>query len=65
MNFLETKLLRIGYEAGGPADGPRVLLLHGWPDMDTEAVGVQNPWIRGTARFETESVARSNCRCPQ
>jgi hypothetical protein len=32
MNFVETSLLRIGYEAGGPPDGPRVLLLHGRPD---------------------------------
>ena len=24
MNVLETHLLRIGYEAGGPSDGPRV-----------------------------------------
>jgi pimeloyl-ACP methyl ester carboxylesterase len=32
MEIVETELLRIGYESGGPAGGPRVLLLHGWPD---------------------------------
>jgi pimeloyl-ACP methyl ester carboxylesterase len=29
---LTTDLLEIAYEDAGPADGPPVLLLHGWPD---------------------------------
>jgi pimeloyl-ACP methyl ester carboxylesterase len=32
MMFIETGTLRIAYELAGPADGPVVLLLHGWPD---------------------------------
>jgi pimeloyl-ACP methyl ester carboxylesterase len=32
MNTVTTQLLDIGYEGGGPQDGPAVLLLHGWPD---------------------------------
>ena len=32
MNYLETDVLRVAYESGGPPDGARVLLLHGWPD---------------------------------
>jgi len=58
MNFLETTHLKIGYEAGGPSDGPRVLLLHGWPDDPTgfaklvpflEKAGFQwaAPYLRG------------------
>jgi pimeloyl-ACP methyl ester carboxylesterase len=30
--FVETSLLRIGYEAAGPDDGFPVILAHGWPD---------------------------------
>ena len=32
MPTVETKTLEISYDEGGPADGPVVLLLHGWPD---------------------------------
>src|SRR5580700_5538694 len=28
---IEAGLLNIGYAEGGPADGPAVILLHGWP----------------------------------
>jgi len=31
-SHVATPLLRIAYEDSGPADGPPVLLLHGWPD---------------------------------
>lgn len=29
---VRTDVLEICYEAGGPEDGPPVLLIHGWPD---------------------------------
>ncbi|WP_425430090.1 alpha/beta fold hydrolase [Cystobacter ferrugineus] len=32
MERIRTELLDIAYEAGGPVDGPVLLLLHGWPD---------------------------------
>jgi pimeloyl-ACP methyl ester carboxylesterase len=32
MRFEDTSILKIAYEAGGPSDGPPVVLLHGWPD---------------------------------
>ncbi len=32
MPTVRTDVLEIAYEQGGPADGPPVLLLHGWPD---------------------------------
>ena len=32
MPFVETPTLKIAYEAGGPASGTPLLLLHGWPD---------------------------------
>jgi pimeloyl-ACP methyl ester carboxylesterase len=58
LKFLETSLLKIGYEAGGPSGGPRVLFLHGWPDDATgfaklvplvEKAGFQwaAPYLRG------------------
>jgi pimeloyl-ACP methyl ester carboxylesterase len=30
--FVETSLLRIGYEVAGPDGGFPVILAHGWPD---------------------------------
>jgi pimeloyl-ACP methyl ester carboxylesterase len=33
MPMLKTQLLSIAYEAGGPAGGYPVFLLHGWPDV--------------------------------
>jgi pimeloyl-ACP methyl ester carboxylesterase len=55
---LTTGVLEIAYETGGPADGPAVLLLHGWPDDVRgfraitpllEAAGYRwvAPWLRG------------------
>jgi pimeloyl-ACP methyl ester carboxylesterase len=32
MPFVDTPILNIAYEAGGPPNGTPVLLLHGWPD---------------------------------
>jgi pimeloyl-ACP methyl ester carboxylesterase len=56
--FATTPTLRIAYETGGPADGPPVLLLHGWPDDPRTydkvapalwAAGLRTvtPWLRG------------------
>lgn len=39
MNFVQTEVLNIAFEIGGPQDGPAVFLLHGWPDSP---VGWQN-----------------------
>jgi pimeloyl-ACP methyl ester carboxylesterase len=58
MNRIRTDLLEIAFETGGPADGPPVLLLHGWPDdvrgwrgvtPALEAAGLRwiAPWVRG------------------
>ena len=32
MNTVRTATLEIAYEQSGPADGPTVVLLHGFPD---------------------------------
>ncbi|MGI4874594.1 MAG: alpha/beta fold hydrolase [Janthinobacterium lividum] len=60
MPTIRTKMLDIAYEVGGPADGPPVLLLHGWPDAPRgwaavaqrlQAAGYRTlvPALRGTA----------------
>jgi pimeloyl-ACP methyl ester carboxylesterase len=60
MPTVRTELLDIAYEEGGPADGPPVLLLHGWPDAPRgwsavaqllHAAGYRtiSPYLRGTA----------------
>jgi pimeloyl-ACP methyl ester carboxylesterase len=60
MPTIRTNLLDITYEDGGPADGPPVLLLHGWPDAPRSWAGVAQrlqaagwrtiiPYLRGTA----------------
>ena len=72
VQFCETPLLRIAYRAGGPADGPPVLLLHGWPDDATtydriapalHAAGWRTyaPWLRGfgATRFHEAGTMRS------
>jgi len=59
MPTIRTELLAIAYEEGGPADGPLVLLLHGWPDaargwaavaQRLQAAGWRTimPYLRGT-----------------
>jgi pimeloyl-ACP methyl ester carboxylesterase len=68
--FIETSILRIAYEDGGPKDGPPVLLLHGWPDDartwdavagQLQAAGFRTvvPYLRGfgpTAFLSAETV---------
>jgi pimeloyl-ACP methyl ester carboxylesterase len=60
MPTVRTELLDIAYEEGGPAAGPPVLLLHGWPDAPRgwaavaqrlQAAGYRTirPCLRGTA----------------
>lgn len=69
---IETSLLEIAYEAGGPEEGPPVLLIHGWPDdvrtFDKVAPALQEagfrtyaPWLRGfgPTRFLAEETPRS------
>ena len=57
-SLIATSLLRIAYEVNGPAEGPPVLLLHGWPDdprtYDKVAPALNQagfrtiaPWLRG------------------
>jgi pimeloyl-ACP methyl ester carboxylesterase len=56
--FATTPTLRSAYGTGGPADGPPVLLLHGWPDdprtwdkvvPELQAAGFRTivPYLRG------------------
>ncbi|MBK1657277.1 alpha/beta fold hydrolase [Paracraurococcus ruber] len=69
---VEAGMLRIGYAEAGPADGPAVLLLHGWPyDIHTyvevapllAAAGfrVIVPYLRGygTTRFLSDAAPRN------
>jgi pimeloyl-ACP methyl ester carboxylesterase len=44
MQFMETDVLRIAFESGGPANGPPVLLLHGWPD-DVRGFAQVTPYL--------------------
>jgi pimeloyl-ACP methyl ester carboxylesterase len=69
--FATTPTLRIAYETGGPAGGPPVLLLHGWPDdvrtYDKIAPLLQQngfrtivPWLRGFG--ETSFLSKDTMR---
>jgi pimeloyl-ACP methyl ester carboxylesterase len=71
MNTVMTDVLEIGYESGGPPDGPLVLLLHGWPDdirgwrglsPHLEKAGFRwvAPWLRGfgPTRFRSDNFVR-------
>jgi pimeloyl-ACP methyl ester carboxylesterase len=71
MQTVETSLLEISLETGGPEDGPPVLLLHGWPDDATawrsiapalEEAGYRwvAPWLRGfgPTRFLADETPR-------
>jgi pimeloyl-ACP methyl ester carboxylesterase len=48
--FVETSVLRIGYEASGPADGFPIVLLHGFPDDVRAFDGVVPPLVRAGYR---------------
>ena len=69
--FATTPTLRIAFEAGGPENGPPVLLLHGWPDdartYDKIAPALQRqgfrtivPFLRGFG--ETSFLAQGTMR---
>jgi pimeloyl-ACP methyl ester carboxylesterase len=61
--FVETSLLRVGYEVAGPGDGFPVILLHGWPDdvrtwdavlpsLHEAGYRTYAPWLRGYGATE-------------
>jgi pimeloyl-ACP methyl ester carboxylesterase len=69
---IEAGVLNVGYAEAGPADGPAVLLLHGWPyDIHSyaevmpmlAAEGYRSivPYLRGygTTRFRSEDLLRN------
>jgi pimeloyl-ACP methyl ester carboxylesterase len=69
---IRTKLLAIAYQESGPADGPPVILLHGWPSDPHDWDGVAPPlaaagcrvlvpWLRGygPTRFLDPATPRS------
>ena len=69
---LDAGLLNVGYAEAGPADGPVVLLLHGWPYdihsyadvapmLAAEGYRAIIPYLRGygTARFLSEDTFRN------
>ena len=72
MQTVRTATLEIAYEESGPADGPPVILLHGWPPdpHDWDGVAPQLPaggcrvlvpWLRGygPTRFRDPAAPRS------
>ncbi|HET8872615.1 MAG TPA: alpha/beta hydrolase [Gaiellaceae bacterium] len=69
---IEAGLLHVGYAEAGPADGPAVLLLHGWPYdihsyaevaplLAAEGYRVIVPYLRGygTTRFRSDETFRN------
>jgi len=71
-HFVDTPLLRIGYEASGPTAGYPVVLVHGWPDdartWDPVLPALHDagyrtfvPWLRGCGptRFLRDDTFRS------
>lgn len=71
-SFVETPLLRVGYETAGPADGFPVVLVHGWPDdartwdrvlpeLHREGYRTYTPWLRacGPTAFLRADASRT------
>lgn len=69
---IDAGALNIGYAEDGPADGPAVILLHGWPydihsyvevapRLAADGYRVIVPYLRGygTTRFRSESTPRN------
>ena len=69
---IDAGVLSVGYAEAGPADGPAVLLLHGWPYdihsyvdvtplLATEGYRVIVPFVRGfgTTRFLASKAVRN------
>jgi pimeloyl-ACP methyl ester carboxylesterase len=69
---VEAGLLSVGYAEAGPADGPAVMLLHGWPYdiqsfadvaplLASEGYRVIVPYLRGygTTRFLSDATSRN------
>src|SRR5512132_3926832 len=69
---VEAGVLEVGYAEAGPADGPAVLLLHGWPYdihsyvevtpvLASAGYRVIVPYLRGygTTRFLSEATLRN------
>jgi pimeloyl-ACP methyl ester carboxylesterase len=72
MRTVRTPVLEIAYREAGPADGPPVILLHGWPSDVHDYDGVEAPladagfrvlvpWLRGfgATRFLDPATPRS------
>src|SRR5690349_23638551 len=74
---VEAGVLNIGYAEAGPADGPVVILLHGWPYdiyafvdvaplLASAGFRVIAPWLRGygTTRFLSAETPRNGQQGP-
>lgn len=72
IRFASTSSLHIAYEEHGPADGPHVVLLHGWPydprsfdqvvgPLAASGFHVVTPFLRGfgPTRYRDPSIVRS------
>src|SRR6185295_9445227 len=72
LKHIEAGVLDVGYAEAGPADGPVVMLLHGWPYdiyafvdvvpvLASAGFRVIAPWLRGygTTRFLSADTPRN------